>query len=669
MKVNIERAIKSITEDIDFYQPLYEGIVNSYQADAKNIKINFQIEKNYTVGYSIEDDGEGFINDNIDSFLELWSDHKIEKGALGSGRILCLKVFDNIIISSQTKDIGNSIGQKVDINFSRNFAANTLEDINPIPTSSNKSFTRTEYKNINETYAASKYYNNTKEPFDIEKVKENIFIKLLPMFINFNETGKDFSITVSGTKWLDKNNLKEQFDKHQFKKEPFTIVKDLSVYDQENNDLKNEVSFNFTLLYRLTQDDLKQLEQFYGAADRYIHSFTKGVRLEKLPEGWSGIFCLTSKYLDDRVKDSRNRFNINETNASKDTPITFMEIKDELRKILNKILLEKFPETKKEFIERKQLAAEKFPHLSRYIKNIDNLTISESDILSQAEKEFNAEIKKVREEISKFTTAIKKDKKKFDEKAYEEITRHFTQVGREQLADYIGYRQTIIDMLLEIYDDSMNEAVLTPKEEDIHNLFMPQYKNSNNSFFYANNMWIFDDKFMSYNYSASDHTIEQIMVDVTGKPKNEIEEYQGGKKPDLVMFYSSDPENKENQQYDVLLVEFKRLNNGIDSKEKALAQLKKYPYFIKENIERVRSIHTYTIIDIDDEFKTTLVKFEKFKEHAFGDKENKVSAYYRYDEESNAHTHVVSFLQVIQDANKRNKVFLDILIQNFKYEE
>ena len=119
----------------------------------------------------------------------------------------------------------------------------------------------------------------------------------------------------------------------------------------------------------------------------------------------------------------------------------------------------------------------------------------------------------------------------------------------------------------------------------------------------------------------------------------------------------------------MVLVEFKRLNNGIDSKEKALTQLKKYPYFIKNNIPSVHSIHTYTIVDIDEEFKTTLVKFEKFKEHAFGDKDNKISAYYRYDEESNAHTNVLSFSQLIQDANKRNKVFLDILIQNFKKEE
>lgn len=38
MKVNIDRAVKSITETIEFYQPLYESIVNSFQADSMSFQ-------------------------------------------------------------------------------------------------------------------------------------------------------------------------------------------------------------------------------------------------------------------------------------------------------------------------------------------------------------------------------------------------------------------------------------------------------------------------------------------------------------------------------------------------------------------------------------------------------------------------------------------------------
>ena len=662
MQVNINRAIKTIG-NVGFFQPLYEGIVNSFQAGASNVKINFTLENDYVVGYKIEDDGEGYTNANIESYLELWSEHKIEQGALGSGRILCLKVFDHVITKSQTIDSVNQENNKeeahyVTMDFNRNFTANTIKDIAPKIQPAERSFTITEYKNINEEYIST--YKKEKEPFDLEKMKENIFIKLLPMFIRLYKEEKDFSITINELNWLDKNNLQKEFKEYDFEEKTFTISKDLSVYNIGNEDIKDEQKFNFTLLYRIKEDKNEKLEQFFGASDRYITGFKKGARLDNLPQGHSGIFCLTSPYLDDRVKDSRNEFNIHETNPSKDTPVVFMDIKNELKKLLNEILLEKFPETKQEFMDRKELAVEKFPHLSRFIKKIDSLTMSESDMLKQAEKEFIAETKLARKEVVNFTEKIKKDKN-FDEKAYQEITRHFTQVGQEQLADYIGYRQTIIDMLLEIHDETTKDGKRFD-ESDIHNLFMPQYETSDTSFHYANNVWIFDDKFMSYNYAASDNTIAKIVSDVTGKSKKEILKFQRNKKSDLVMLYS----NPEDEYKDVLIIEFKRLNAGINEKEKALTQLKKYPYFIEQNIDNIRSIFAYTIIDIDEEFETTLTKIEGFHKNSFGDKENKISSFYKYNDEVKAHINVVSFKQIIEDANKRNKVFLDILIQNFK---
>ena len=192
MKVNIERAIKSISETIDFYQPLYEGIVNSFQAGADNLNIRFEIQDDFVTGYSIEDNGEGFTNDNIDSFLTLWSDHKINQGALGSGRILCLKVFDNILIDSQTKNFGQEQGQKVNIDFNRKFKANTIKDIALKRNDSNRSYTKTKFKNINQDY------QEKQQTYILEDIKNNIFLRLLPMFIHFNKKQRNFTIKING---------------------------------------------------------------------------------------------------------------------------------------------------------------------------------------------------------------------------------------------------------------------------------------------------------------------------------------------------------------------------------------------------------------------------------------------------------------------------------------
>lgn len=133
------------------------------------------------------------------------------------------------------------------------------------------------------------------------------------------------------------------------------------------------------------------------------------------------------------------------------------------------------------------------------------------------------------------------------------------------------------------------------------------------------------------------------------------------KKPDLVMFYS-DPEN---EYKDVLLIEFKKLDGTIDDKEKAINQINRYPRYIDDNIKNIRSIFTYTILDIDKELRDGLTKEHGFVENAFGNNENNVCAYYRYNPAVKAHINVVSFKQVVEDANKRNKVFLDILKENF----
>jgi ElaB/YqjD/DUF883 family membrane-anchored ribosome-binding protein len=657
MLVNIKRAIKNIGK-VEFFQPLYEAIVNSFQANANIVKIKFKVdENNYIISYSIEDNGEGFTDKNLESYLTLWSDLKADIGGLGSGRLLCLKVFDNIHIKSQTKDY------EIEFDFNQDFNISNINEFNKIPNKSEQTYTITTFEPINKDFLSE----NGKEFFNLDEIKENIFIKLMPMFIRFKEENKDFKIYINEKIWLNNNLLQQQFDDLNFQIKEFEIEKDLSKFEKDNND-KNIIKYSFKLYYRLQETKNRNKDefiQFYGASDRYITSFPSGVKIEKLPKNWSGIFCLTSKYFEEnRVADSRNKFIIglgDNNAASKENPITFPEINKKLSKVLEEILKETFPDIEDEAKNIRKKIIDKFPHLLRYVKKIDGLTLTETQILKKAEELFLKETKKTREEVEKFTKNIKEGKKNFDEKKFREITNHFTQTGVEQLADYIGYRQTIIEMLLEIYDDSVNKKIKI-KEEDIHNLFMPMGKTSDDLSFHANNIWIFDDKFMSYNYAASDKIVAKIVSDVTGKSIEEIENYQRNKEPDLIMFYS----DEETKYKDVLLIEFKKLNGTIDDKEKAINQINRYPRYIRENIDNIRSIYTYTILDIDKEFEDSLTKEQGFYENAFGDKDNKVSAYYKYNQAVKAHINVLSFSQLIQDAFKRNKIFLDILKQNFK---
>ena len=55
------------------------------------------------IGFKIQDNGIGFDNANMNSFETLDSDHKIEKGCRGVGRLLWLKAFNRADVSSVYK--------------------------------------------------------------------------------------------------------------------------------------------------------------------------------------------------------------------------------------------------------------------------------------------------------------------------------------------------------------------------------------------------------------------------------------------------------------------------------------------------------------------------------------------------------------------------------------
>jgi hypothetical protein len=662
MRVNIERAIKSITEKIGFYQPLCESIINSFQASATEVNIDFDIDNDKRViGYSIKDNGEGYTTDNINSFLEFWSEYKVKQFALGSGRILCLKVFDDIIIESQTKDSGEESGRKVYIKFNKSFRASSIEDVDGgkfeeikrTINSSSISSTKTTFKNKNEDYTIE----DNENVFDETHIAGQIFIELLPMFIDFEKNEKSFSIKINNKLWLDKENLNKKFKDLDFKEKNFII--------QESKNKSNKHEFN--LKYRISKKKNphnQKIIQFYGAADRKIRSFPSGVALSSLKDGYYGVFCLTSNYFDSRVKDSRKDFLIpmNQHNPTPDDPITFPQINKELADILNTILKENFKGINKEFNDKKINVIKDYPHLFERVNEITNLTLNESEIYKFAEEIYLKKTKEIRDEVISFTAELKKDKLKFDEVKYKDLTNRFTTAGRERLADYIAYRQIIIDMLLEIHKGA-NEDKLSFFENDIHNLFMPKKNTSDTLSKYGNNAWIFDDKFMSYIYAASDVEIKKIVSDVTGKSQEEISEYYDKKRPDLVLFYS---DNNEEAPKDILLIEFKRLCCNSKQKEDAITQLKKYSSYLDDNIKNSRTIFAYLIIDFDDEFVHYLTRIDGFHKVAFGVDDKDISGYYKYNEEVRAHLNVLSFSQVLEDAKKRNKTFLDILIQNFE---
>ena len=586
--VDIETAVNHIANEVELLQPLYEAIVNAVHAKSTKININIsQDTKGFIKDYSITDNGEGFTELNIKSFSRLWSNLKNEPGALGSGRLMYLRVFEYVEISSFTGQ------KKVNILFNKDFDPdNIVKENNTTP-----SGTILLFKNMKDDYIE-------KEKFDLDVIKEKIFYELLPLFSKIlKDKTKNIEININNEVWITSENIEEQFQELNLEHIDFELSSSFSLIPE-----------TFTLFYNITEDGKSNLHQFYGAAGRKVRNFITRVKLRKLPNNASGIFCLTSPYLDVRVRDDRRDFKIlaTEHNPSETNPISFVDINAQLQIELNKIVFEKFPNFQKEFSIKKYSVIQKYPHLAEYIKDVKNATFTEDEIVDTALTKMRESFDNTEKSLRTFKEKIIQ-KRSFDESEFEKITKTFTKTGRDQLASYIAYRQTILEMLETIITQTdVNQQVF--KEKSIHELYMPQGVTSHEYTKYGTNVWIFDDKYMSYLYAASDNQILQIRKQFIKEYKEayneDIEEdVNDNDRPDLVIFFSDE---QEKEQKDVLLVEFKKYDASYHEKIKAINQMEIYASVLADTIPNVRSVFAYTIVEIDEKYRKYLTRTAAF---------------------------------------------------------
>ena len=165
------------------------------------------------------------------------------------------------------------------------------------------------------------------------------------------------------------------------------------------------------------------------------------------------------------------------------------------------------------------------------------------------------------------------------------------------------------------------------------------------------NLWLLDDKFMTYSYAASDKTIEAIKNDIA--EKNE-ERFKEKNRPDIAIFF-----NMQDSQKNVIVIELKGANANKNEKKKALTELPDDVAIIKKHIPNISTIWSYIITSIDDEFKNSIENQENYIELFVPESEYR--AYYKYFVKQNAHEFILDLNAITSDALARNRIFMDIL--------
>ena len=628
--VSISTAVKRFRSKIDFLQPMLEAISNSLEAHATKIHVKLLIDDNPTLtdectkkicGYEIKDNGDGFTEKNLNSFLTYMSDYKFDLGCKGIGRITWLKVFNNVFVKSIS-------GQKsIEFQFNESFDRDKIakKDISKRV----QAETSVIFKDVRKSYFEQGKIDLRPEANIIQirdVVEDHFLVRLSLAKASGNQFLIEFSMGSNESSRICNDSLIDLSEK------------DFCIKDAEGK------CNLFKIYYSFFDGPSKPKRAVFFCADgRAVKPIQEKFSFGTLPDNKSSILFLTGEYLDERVNEERTEFNIADSRPSIDGGLYWDVIGSCLQRQVEEVLLAFFPNLETDNEQNIKDLIDEYPYLAKYILKDTSKIKDKEKILRQSKKLYEQE----KEETSnKFKALLGKNN--LDSDVFFQTIDDIQDISARELAEYIVYRKQIITALKRMNEE--NEK----KESLLHNLLMRMRTDSSadSHEVYDNNLWLLDDKYMTYVYAASDITVGKIKKAI----ENESQElFNVAVRPDLAIFYSN---NAVNKMRDVVVVEFKACGASLDEKSKSFWEITRNVEAIRENIEKIDRVWAYTITKFDDKFKKN-IKVQDFSPlFSNGCKEE---AYYRYYKTINAHCYYISIEAILSDAEARNNVFLEII--------
>ena len=348
------------------------------------------------------------------------------------------------------------------------------------------------------------------------------------------------------------------------------------------------------------------------------------------------IFLLISESFQGAIDEARQNLTLSANDLGK--------IKRLFREGVANIINERFPRIAAANKKQEESLKNTYPHLSGYFRTSDIGFSSHNDILKDAQEQF---FKDQREILS--ATSLS------DEQYEKSLT-----LAARSLAEYILFRQNVISRMKALDNKNI--------EADLHNLIAPKgsefkegelYKD-----LYRNNVWVLDDKFMSYCTVLSEAEMSKVIDVITDGEVNDSD----NDRPDITLFFSADP-TKDNRMLDVVVVELKRL--GITPEQNSIVefQLDTRTQRLAEYYgRRIQRMWFYGIVEFTDKYRMHLVNNGYNPLFSNGSVYFKSKPVYTDLEKSFSvvqNSYIMDFSALVEDANTRNETFLKILKNQF----
>lgn len=614
MKVSLKQAVKLFYSQSSFDQIYQEAVANALDARARNISISFEANSLTDVKsfkLTITDDGVGFTDERFKKFSKLMDVEDEDIKHRGLGRLVYLFYFDKVQVESyfeKTQHRTFSFDEKLSDEAQEN-AAVVLEEENV--SGSTLRF---------EDYNLSKLYK--KEFADPKWIKSKLLKKFVVQLFLLKKKEEDFRITIHAK--IGNSSSEE-------------IITPESIPALTDKSFTSSYSLdgNMTMYYSVEDNGNTSVITAISIDNRSepVEIFAEGNE----PQGYEMFFILYSDSFQGRIDASRQKIEIQSSNLK--------NIQKEFRQQINEILKEKAPKVVESHQKEAERLHSEFPHLDGYFEENKIGISSRNDVIQSAQKMFMLE---ERELLFKSGSLSDSDYEKSLELA-----------GRT-LTQYVTFRQYIIDKLKKVDNGQ--------KEEIIHNLIVPkrQIVNAPNSYLnvYRNNIWIFDDKFMTFDVVLSEKETTELLRKI--EPESNTRDID---RPDIAIIFSDNP--KTASKVDVVIVELKKkgLKGGENIKvEYQLEQRARALFPLYE--KKIQSFWLYGVTQLDDTYKSTLDTIgyrPLFSKGTVYVNPNPITITTEPERVIvPAVRYVMDIDAVVKDADARNKTFMDLIRERMK---
>ena len=640
--------------------PLYEAIVNSinaieersskYGAFAGKIEIEVlrentlysESDENTVFGFSIQDNGIGFDETNMASFMEADSEHKMAIGGKGVGRFSWLKAFSSVHVSSTYKESDIFVTREFEFSL-----INQIEDSlkeNPVETDYKTTIKLLGYK--------EEYLKNI--PNEIKAIAIKIIQHCCVYFLSetcpsieiYDENSKDSRISLNEM-FAEYFSTEDNLESFNIRGQQFNLL-NIKIKDQ-NFHHKNR-------LYLCANERLvesRDLEKIIINLDSQIFDEKKFWYL--------GI--LTGSYLDEHVDMNRLSFDIEQESSDLllQTPglqeiinVASDKIRIYLQDYLNDIEERKQNRIKKYITE----TAPQYRHLGYYVSeqlkalkpgiSDEKLDDALYDIKRKFENETNTECAKLLKKLEEGTIFYEEYQQQF-----QETIKKVCDVNSAALAEYVVHRKIILNLFekgLNIKSDGKFEL-----EKYMHQLIYPMRVTSDKIPYEAHNLWLIDEKLSFCQFIASDKPFdnaqneERTDILVLDNPVAVAENKNDGTVYNSIAIFElkrpmRDDYNMENNPITQLLDYAKKILDGKakDSNHRTI------------KASTTTQFYLYALCDITPSLDRVLnsMSFTKTPDNLGA---------FSYNTNLNAYIEVLSFDKVRNDSEKRNRVLFDKL--------